>query len=302
MFRKFFMWLVKSLIVVLLTILVFSSLTLSLPTFVKGIFKDFFQYADAHSQKEVINKLSQFCSDLGNKDTQSTQQELSKRGISMDFGKLGSLCEDYKNGTISQNEFFFKTIETTLPDKIELPKDTPFEKYNQAVNLAAQNKIIYVAFLIVLILILYLLAGTLDSFIMILSQLSFSMGTLILVPYILIIAYAKIIGISTTSILSTIFGSGAAFDIKAIISIVLLMILRTYTALIVILGAVFLAIGIIGKMYAHRLKKADSGTKKKYKSEDEELEEELDKKSKEKEKSMKEVLDELEEVQKKKKY
>ena len=303
MFKRFFIWLVKSVIVVILTALIFSLFSLDLSSLVKGMFNDVYKYANTESQKQIISQFSQFCSDIGNKDTTSLQQEMAKRGMPIDLDKIGAVCKSYKADNLTDNQFFFNFIGTSIPDKFEVPKGMPFEKYNQALNFANQNKIIYVTVLLVLILILYFLAGSTGFFLSILAEMSFGMGTLILVPYILIMIYTKLAGIDTTSLLSTVTGGGAGFDIKELINLILLMILRTYTSLIIALGAVFLSIGIIGKIYAHKLKKKESEPikPKKAKSEDEELEEELDKKSKEKEKSMKEVLDELEEVQKKKK-
>ena len=303
MFRKFFIWLIKSVIVIILTTLIFSLFSLDLSSLVKGMFNDVYKYANTESQKQIISQFSQFCSDLEGKDTTSFQQEMAKRGMQIDLANIGTVCKNYKSGNLTDSQFFFDFIGTSIPDKFEVPKGMPFEKYNQALNFASQNKIIYVTLLLVLILILYFLAGSPSFFLSMLAEMSFSMGTLILVPYILIMAYTKLAGIDTTPLLSTVLGSNAGFDIKALINLILLMILRTYSTLIIVLGAVFLSVGIIGKIYSHKLKKKEEEPikPKKAKSEDEELEEELDKKSKEKEKSMKEVLDELEEVQKKKK-
>lgn len=303
MFKKFFIWLTKSIIVVILTILVFSLFSLDLSSLVEGMFNDVYKYSNPESQKQIISQFSQFCSQLDGKDTTAFQQEMAKRGMQIDLAKIGAVCSSYKAGNLTDSQFFFSFIGVSIPDKFEIPKGMPFEKYNQALNFANQNKIIYVTILLVLILILYFLAGSPSFFLSILAEMSFSMGTLILVPYILIMLYTKLAGIDTTPLLSTVLGGGTGFDIKALIHLILLMVLRTYTTLILALGAVFLAIGIIGKIYSRKLKKKESGPikPKKAKSEDEELEEELDKKSKEKEKSMKEVLDELEEVQKKKK-
>ena len=109
--------------------------------------------------------------------------------------------------------------------------------------------------MLVLLALLYLLAGNLSAFLAILSGISLSMGILILLPYAAIMAYEKFIGFDTTSILSSFLQGSLSFEPKAIISIVLLMVLRTYTSFIVTLGAVFLGAGIAGKVYMRRLKK-----------------------------------------------
>ena len=101
----------------------------------------------------------------------------------------------------------------------------------------------------------FLLAGNLHDFLVILTGISFSMGILILLPYAAIAAYSKLVGFDTTPILSSILQGSFSLDIKAIISVVLLMVLRTYTVFILALGAVFLSVGIAGKVHNFRLKR-----------------------------------------------
>ena len=64
MLRRFFIWIVKSLITLVLITLIFSTVALELPSLVKGTFSDIFQYASPEAQKEVVNKLSGACSAL----------------------------------------------------------------------------------------------------------------------------------------------------------------------------------------------------------------------------------------------
>ena len=311
--KKFLIWLVKNLLVLLLVTFIFSTVALDLPNMLKGIFKDISQYASPDAQKDVVGKLTLTCSSLDGKGTSGLQQMPGP--VSIDFSKIGSFCKDYNSGKINEREFFFGVIGSAVPDKLESPKAGILEKYNSSIDFLAKNKVYYIIILLALLAVLYLLAGNLNTFLAILSRISLNMGILILLPYAAIMAYEKFVGFDTTTILSSFLQGSLSFDPKAIISVVLLMILRTYTSLIVTLGAVFLGIGIAGKVYIRRLKKIAKSETRTDKKSEKEVKEEKTKKEKPKEKqtkeeeeeaykhrdrSTKEILDELEEIHKKK--
>lgn len=310
--KKFLIWLVKNLLVLLLVTFIFSTVAFDVPQMIKGLFKDIFQYASPDAQKEVVGRLTLTCSSLDGKDTSGLQQ---MPVVSIDFSKIGSFCKDYNSGNINDGEFFFNVIGSAIPDKLETPKAGILEKYNSIIGFLNQNKVYYIIVLLVLLTVLYLLAGSLNAFLAILSGISLSIGILILLPYAAIMAYEKFVGFDTTSILSSFLQGSLSFDPKAIVSVVLLMILRTYTSFIVTLGALFLGIGIAGKVYIRRLRKTtksetrtDKKSEKDVKVEKTKIEKPKEKQTKEEEeeaykhrdRSTKEILDELEEMHKKK--
>jgi len=288
MFRKFLLWLVKNLFVLLLVTFIFSTVAFDVPQMVKGVFNDIFQYASPDAQKDVVGKLTKECSSLDSKDASELRQ---MPVVSADFSKIGSFCKDYNSGKINDREFFFNVIGSAIPDKLEIPKAGILEKYNSSIDFLAKNKVYYIIILLVLLALLYLLAGNLNAFLSILSGISLSMGILILLPYAAIMAYEKVVGFDTTQILSSFLQGSLSFEPKAIASVVLLMILRTYTSFIVTLGAVFLGIGIAGKVYIRRLKK---NKKEKQTKEEEEGA------YRHRDRSTKDILDELEDMHKKK--
>lgn len=317
-FKSFLIWVIKNMIMLLLITLIFSTLTLDVPNLIKGIFKDIFQYSSPGMQKEVVGKLTLACSSLDEKNYNALQQEMSKSPLPLDFSSIGALCKDYNEGEMNDKQFFFNVVGSAFPKKFESPKINALEKYNSIMDTLNKNKIVYFAILAVLFVLLYLLTMDIKLFMATLTGISFSMGVLILLPYAAIIAYDKFVGIDTTPILATIFGNNAQFDPKAVISVVLLLILRTYSSLIVALGAVFLVVGIAGKVYSWRLKKQSktSQTKKEEKSgkeeqkkakeekakpkKDKEMDEDIDEAYKHRDRSTKEILDELEEMHKNK--
>lgn len=314
-FKKFLIWLVKNLLVLLLVTFIFSTIAVDVPQMIKGVFKDIFQYASPDAQKDVVGKLTLTCSSLDGKDDLGLQQI---SGIVLfDFSRIGSFCKDYNLGKINDREFFFNVIGSAIPDKLEMPKAGIFEKYNSIMDFLNKNKVYYIIILLILLALLYLLAGDLSIFLAILSGMSLSMGILILVPYAAIIGYEKFVGFDTTPILSSVFQGSLSLEPKAIISVILLMVLRTYTSFIITLGAVCLGVGIAGKVYIRRLEKQSlkAGAKTDKKSEKEVKEEKtkIEKPSKEKQskeeteeaykhrdRSTKEILDELDEMHKKK--
>ncbi|MEK6892104.1 MAG: hypothetical protein AABX25_02885 [Nanoarchaeota archaeon] len=255
MFRKFLIWIVKNLLILLLVAAIFSEAALDLPGMVKGLFKDVFQYASPEAQKEVVSKLTSACSPLDGKDVSGLQQQKTSGPMPIDFSKIDSLCKDYNSGKINDTEFFSNVVRTAIPDRLELPKIQAFDKYNSATDFLNKNKIYYFIVLFALLAVLFLLAGNLDAFLTILTGISFGMGILILLPYAAIMAYDKFVGIDTTPILSSILQGSLSLEPKAIISIVLLLILRTYTSFILTLGVIFLGAGIAGKVYRFRLKR-----------------------------------------------
>jgi len=172
-----------------------------------------------------------------------------------DFSNIGAVCKDYKAGLISDREFFFNVIGGALPANLDAPRIGALDKYNEVLNYLNKNKIIYFLILLALLAVLWLLVMSLELFLVILSQISFSLGVLIMLPYLGIIVYENLVGIDTTPILGSMFGSGAIFGFKAILSVILLMFLRTYSSFIVAFGIVFLAIGIAGRFYWFSSKK-----------------------------------------------
>src|SRR3989338_154214 len=307
MFRKFLIWLAKNIIILLLITLIFSTIALDVPGMVKEMFKDIFSYASPETQKEVIGKLTGACSGL---DGYNSTEESS---LPVNLSRIGSLCKDYHYNKINDKEFFFNVIGSAVPDNFGIANTNAVKNYYAAMNFLNNSKIIYFTILIVLLLALYLLAGSLNAFLVILSSICFSIGMLILVPYIAIMAYDKLVGIDTTPLLEAILGSNLSLDIKAIVSLVLLLLLRTYTNLIITLGIIFTAIGITGKVYRWKLKrqsskpepKEDKGIKgKKSKKEkpakEKQTKEEEDEAYRHRDRTTKEILDELEDMHKKK--
>lgn len=240
-FKNFLIWFIKNIIILLVATLIFSSITLDIPSLIKGVFGDIFAYASPEAQKQVIGELAGTCS-LLEKSSKFT-------------ARVGAICADYKSGKINDKEFFFGVVGSAVPVNAAIPQIGVLDKYNEAINYLNKNKILYFAVLLVLTLFLYLLIMDVNVFLITLSQISFGIGMIIMLPYIAIIIYRNFVGFDTTPILGSMFGIGNIFDAKAISSVILLLFLRTYDSFIITMGIVFLVIGIAGKVYGFILKR-----------------------------------------------
>ncbi len=176
-----------------------------------------------------------------------------KKSFVPDFSNIGTLCMDYKSGKINDREFFFNVIGGAIP--AQMPDIGALDKYSRIINYLNKNKILYFVILAILLILLYLLIADIKLLTLTLAGTSFSIGILIMLPYLAIIAYEKFAGFDTTSILGSMFGIGGFFDFKAIISVILLLFLRTYTPAIITLGITFLVAGIAGKVYVFVLRR-----------------------------------------------
>ena len=90
-------------------------------------------------------------------------------------------------------------------------------------------------------------------FLAMLAQISFSLGVLIMLPYLGVLVFQYYVGFDTTPIVGGMIGSSSQIDAKAIFSVVLLLFLRTYNNFIITLGILLLAAGVAGKIYNFRL-------------------------------------------------
>ena len=307
-FKKFLIWIIKNLIILLLATLIFSSVTLDLPGLITGVFGDIFAYASPHVQKQVINQLAGTCSSLehgegiltisqvcGNasllesmKENCQSYRELKRRNIKIenegqmeetclqigsgelertcskmqkspllpDFSKIGALCRDYKEGLIDDKEFFYNVISGVIPSSFEAPKIEALDKFNRAMDYLNKNRIVYFVVLAILFMALYPLIMDPKVFFLTLGGISLSLGLLIMLPYFAVLTYEKFVGFDTTPILGSMFGSENVLEPKSIISVILLMFLRTYNAFVIIMGIALLAAGTISKTYKKLFSKA----------------------------------------------
>lgn len=204
----------------------------------------------------------------------------NQKSLLPDFSKIGAICKDYNNGKIDNKEFFYGVVSKPFSgQQFEAHQFGFLEKYNKFISYLNDNKIIYFIIITVLLALLYLLLRDVNAFLFALSEISFGIGMIIMLPYVAILIYDKFVGIDTTSILGSILGIGGIFDFKAILSLILLLFLRTYNNFIILSGIIFLSIGIIGKMHSF-MQKRKTPAEKEVKIEDlfSELEQEMKKK------------------------
>lgn len=196
------------------------------------------------------------CNQIDSSTLETTCNNLNKKNPFLpDLSNVSSLCKDYSAGKITDKEFFFDFIGRALPSNLEAPKVAALDRLNKFVDYLNKNRVIYFVILSALIIVLYLLINNFALFLITLSSICLSIGILIMLPYFIIFAYDKFVGIETTGILGNMFGTSNIFDYKAVISVILLLFSRTYNILILTVGILFLSVGVAGKVYGLILKR-----------------------------------------------
>ncbi|MBI2557881.1 hypothetical protein HYW20_01035 [Candidatus Woesearchaeota archaeon] len=297
-FKNLLVSIVKSLIVFVVVMLVFSLVAFEFPSLAKGLFGDIFQYASPEVQKHAISRLAETCSSLDQgkkvvtinqicanssllesmqencKDYRALVQQgvqieneeqvketcrqlesgeiesacngIRKNALLPDFSSIGQICRDYKAGKIDDKVFFFNVLGSQFSSmQMEAPKIGLLDKYKNATDYLNNNRIIYFVILAILLMGLYSLIMDAALFWKAMGGILLNLGMIIMLPYFAVLVYDKFVGINTTSILGSMFGTGNGIEPKALISVILLLFLRTYNALIITIGIVFLTIGVI---------------------------------------------------------
>ena len=90
---KFLIWLVRSLIVLLIAMFVFSSIAIDVPSLVKSVFGDVFQYSSQEAQQNVIAELAKDCSALKSGSSISISELCSNQSK---MKELNQSCSDYR--------------------------------------------------------------------------------------------------------------------------------------------------------------------------------------------------------------
>lgn len=235
MLRKTLTWLVKLLIFIILTTLIFSTLSITPESLALGAFAGIFDYSSLEVQEKFVNQLSAAC-----------PSSLKTEG----------LCDDYKSGKINSKEFFLHFIEKSFVNQRINANNFGFlQKYGGLISYLSSHNGTYFIALLVLLPLLYFLVKSPIRFLVIMSRILFSIGILIVLPYVGILIYDKFIGINTTNILATLIGQGSGFNPKDILNIILIVILKTYNNIILVIGTLLLLIGSSGRIYSFILKK-----------------------------------------------
>lgn len=174
---------------------------------------------------------------------------LRQKNSAYDPGKLKETCSSYLSGKIDGREFFARSISQSF-GSIEDVDNPFFRKYNRFVAFLTDNILLLILSIIALFAALFILTGNIPLFLLMMGKMSLSISITILLPYALILAYDSFVGIDTSPILDSVLSGQPSFEPKSIASLVMLMLLKTYNSTILALGAILLAIGVMGKIYS----------------------------------------------------
>ena len=308
MLKRFLIWLIKNILIILLGTLIFSTIALNLPDFVTRIFGDVYSYSSPEAKSKVVSSLAEACSSSEqgqgvvtlaqicsnatllrsmrkncNDYRQAKEQGMQieneqqvaetcrqieppeiekscsqmKGNSNANFSRsIGDLCRDYRSGRINDKQFFSGFIGLyTGSQNMQMPKIRVLESYDALINYLNRNKLIYLVIFLILIGLLYFIINDLSLFMTTIAGMIFSLGVLVMLPYFGIIAYQYFVGFDTTPILMSMFSLNGAINPKAILSVILLLFLRTYSNFIITVGFIFLIAGGIGKIYWRKAEK-----------------------------------------------
>lgn len=208
--------------------------------------KDYKALVQQGAQIENEAQIKETCRQLESGEIEGACNEIRKNPLMPDFSSIGPLCRDYQAGKIDDKVFFFNVLGSQFSSlQLGAPKIGLLDKYKNAIDYLNRNKVIYFVILAILLMGLYSLVMNAALFWKAIGGILLNLGLIIMLPYFAVLVYDKFVGINTTSILGSMFGTGNGLEPKAIISVILLLFLRTYNALIITIGIVFLTVGII---------------------------------------------------------
>ena len=232
-----------------------EALTVSELCFNETLFESFkstcAEYRELKSQGIKIKNeqsLKESCEKIESGEIENECEEIKAKNIpAPDTNKLKEICNEYSSGKLDDKEFFTKTIIQPFGNlqNINIPL---FQKYNTFTEKFKNNISILIIIIVALLIFMFLLIIDIQHFLLLVGKICFSLAMVIFLPYIAILAYDNFIGINTSSILEGIASGQPSLDPNTIISLVMVIILKTYNSSILILGAVLLVIGIAGKI------------------------------------------------------
>ena len=220
---------------------------------------DYWQLKSEGTKPENWQEIEKTCNDIDSGRLDSECKKQNNLIPNPDFSGVASLCNEYRSGKIGQQELFTGFLLSPFGNQdFSAPDNGIIGKYNGLMAFLNGHKFIYAALIAILISSLYLLISDRLMLLYTFGEIAVSIGTIILLPYVLIIVYNFFVGINTTSVLTAIFGDTAAIDFGGLLSILVLLFLRTYNTFILTIGVICLSLGIFTRIYASKEKKKQS--------------------------------------------
>src|SRR3989338_1412618 len=94
MLKRFSIWLIKNIIIILIAALIFSYASIDFPDVIKGVFGDVFDYASPAAQREAVGKLAETCASLEPDSNIVSMQELCSNASMMQ--EMNNDCNEYR--------------------------------------------------------------------------------------------------------------------------------------------------------------------------------------------------------------
>ncbi len=128
MIKKFFISIIKSLIVLIIFALIFSGASSGVPQSINNIFSGIYDYASPDARKQVIGNLEENCNSLGQEGDSVTLQQLCSNRTMLESMKDN--CKSYN----SMKEYGMADNEKGMTDACEQIESKDFEKACEALK------------------------------------------------------------------------------------------------------------------------------------------------------------------------
>tara|TARA_Y100000310_G_scaffold206740_1_gene207171 strand:+ start:2682 stop:3407 length:726 start_codon:yes stop_codon:yes gene_type:complete len=229
MLKKSFVFLFKSIIILLMMVYVFSS-AFNVQGIIRNSISDLYDYSVPATQTKINNLVDLFC----------TSGQTEFQGID-----LKTECLQYDEEEIDIKEVLF-----TFMGKVSqssLIKGT-LKEYNDIIIKVPSNRIwLFIASFTLMALSFFLIDDTRKS-INFASSVFLKLGILIFLPYLIVVGYDYFQGLDTTTLVEGIFNPSLGLPSEGVISGVMILVINTYDTFVINLGIIFLTTGILGKV------------------------------------------------------
>ena len=235
MIKKFFRGVLLSLMGIIVLTLLFSSGGFSVEKIQVDIFDDIYEHASESSKGKFFSKMSESCSSIVSGEAKT------------DIENLEMGCDDYNAKKIGDKEFFLELIASSMKQKdlTEIQELNTFRKINDLLN----NSLLFIIAIIVLLIPIFFLSRGFNDFISSVGKSLFNIGIVIILSFLALKAYINFSAPDTSFIFESISGNSQEVMIGPMLKVLLpLLLLDAYNILVVVVGVVFIVLGIIIKV------------------------------------------------------
>jgi len=203
---------------------------------------------------DQYQKFEESCDTVRSGELQEQCDIINKQNIEPDLAnsQTSEICKNHKSGSIDDITFFSSFITSSLPKGAG-----EMQQANNTLTFLEKLYSIAIYLAIVCFVLLSLLyMNEYKVFLLDLGKILHHVGLIIIIPFLFLKTYLLFVDINTTFILESLL-TGASSNLQLLVlkELFPIIFLKTFTTPLIIIGAVFVALGIISKLIGKRTKK-----------------------------------------------